>query len=192
MPLSQQCKRLLQLLRDSRNDIVYEAAAFALLRFASNTASGAAEIVACGGAAPLVLRLGSSSMFVQAAAALALANLTRNEALTAAVIREGALSALVRVLHSSGNADVLEQVAAALTTLVAAGCIPRFVRLLSTSSANGVWPWAADALCRLVAASGSSVAAVIEAAGAAGRHCSSMHTAAMLTCKKWHARRLSC
>ena len=133
--------RLLQLLRDSSSDKLHEAAAFVLHKIASSSDSGAAEIVACGGAAPLVLRLGSSSMFLQAAAAAALAGLTRNEPLTAAVVREGALPALVRLLHSSDDAGVLKSLTAALGAilrcspgsadqLVAAGCIPCFVRQL--------------------------------------------------------------
>ena len=95
----------------------------------------------------------------------------------------------MRLLHSSGNADVLEQVAAALAYIlrnspgsadevVAAGCIPRFECLLRTSGANGAWAWAPEALCRLVEASGSSAAAAIEAAGgcvALQQHANSGH-----------------
>ena len=119
----------------------------------------------------------------QLGAAAALACLTQSEALTAAVVREGALPALARLLHNSGNAGVLKSVTAALAYIlrhspgsadevVATGCIPCFVRQLRTSApGQGL---AAEALCRLVEASGSSAAAAIEAAG--GRVALQQHT----------------
>ena len=134
-----------------------------------------AEATAAGGGIEALLHClrTSSDTAVQAQAAGALCRLAG--VLEAAFPQPGCVPSLVCVLRSSGNEDVLRQVAAALGNLfryipgcaaagAAAGCIPRLVQLFGSSSNQSVRQFALAATVCLLLGSPDTAAAV-EAAG---------------------------